>query len=34
MTNAVYSPATWLDQFFNDFDRAVGAGGSAKRTSA
>ena len=31
MTNAAYSPATWLDQFFTDFDRAVGAGGVAKR---
>ena len=24
MTNANYSPATWLDQFFTDFDKAVG----------
>jgi HSP20 family protein len=31
MTHAVYSPATWLDQFFTDFDRAVVAGGVAKR---
>lgn len=28
MTLATYSPATWLDQFFTDFDKAVG---SAKR---
>lgn len=25
MTLATYSPATWLDQFFTDFDKAVGA---------
>lgn len=31
MNNAVYSPATWLDQFFTDFDRAVVTGGVAKR---
>lgn len=31
MNNAVYSPATWLDQFFTDFDRAVVSGGVAKR---
>lgn len=24
MTLATYSPATWLDQFFSDFDKAVG----------
>jgi len=24
MTLATYSPATWLDQFFNDFDKAAG----------
>lgn len=24
MTNANYSPAAWLDQFFTDFDRSVG----------
>jgi HSP20 family protein len=24
MTLATYSPATWLDQFFTDFDRSVG----------
>src|SRR6185295_17244812 len=30
MTNAmIYQPSTWLDQFFNDFDKAWG--GSAKK---
>lgn len=29
MSLATYSPATWLDQFFTDFDKAVG---TAKRS--